>query len=607
MDGRRRTISEQPAPRKRRSASHGVEAPSLSYAGAAAGSRQRPASMPPAGRSQRPPHRPAAPGTQAGYPVAPPAQPEQPRMVRRHVYQAITPVTSGYDHVNWLRLCAIAVICVIVLTASVYFYLSKTPPGQRWLAANGREASVEAYHEVGRMYMANGSISSAIWALEIAYLKMPDNLEITIDLGRAYMGNGQVDRAETAFVYAIQKWPQHPDAYRLLTGIMLDEGRNYEALHLVEMAIEQTETGDTYFDTQYTRLLPATPSVSVLGGRFSEEFSITLSTTEADATIYYTLDGTDPVENGIQYQKDSTIYLSEGGKRLRAVAEKNGMYSKEQAQNYNINKPLPDIPLFTLAPGTYDTIKKVGIRSNDEDVVFYYTTDGTAPNYVPATEDAPEQINGKKYEEPIELRVGYTTVRAIAVDSEGKVSNEMSRTYRCKVSGQALAMDPVKDTVDGLTLYRTTREEFEAKYGPPQSEQDDSEDILGRYTKLIYTFGHAIFLDRGGENPPVLCEISTTSSSFSGPRETHVGMRMDDIVDKFRDEGGEERANGGRLLYTLTDPSRIGIYEPIDDSGDAFKLSYFYKLENGQFIEIAYYTRAGLVERMEWVQFDAAS
>lgn len=519
-------------------------------------------------------------------------QQDVPRMVRRHAYRAILPETRGYDHVNWLRMCIIAVLSVVVLVAGVYFFLSKTMPGQRLLAANGREASVEAYHEVGRMFMADGSISRAIWALEIAQSKDPDNLEILIDLGKAYMGNNDRENAELAYTRAIQYWPAYPEPYRLLANNMLEQERNFEALQLVEMAIEETE--DSFFDTMHTRLIPSLPAVLPLGGRFEKEIEeLTLTTTDEGGIIYYTLDDTDPSIEGIEYD-GKPLYLEEGFWKLRAVVAKGGMFSKEQVQTYSVIKPSPDMPKANLARGTYKTVRTVSLRGGGKDPVeIYYTIDGTAP----ANGDE-ISVTAKLFEEPITLRVGKTNLRAVAVNTDGKISNELVLEYKCE--GRTMASMTEKDVIDKLKLFSTTRETFETTYGAPSEEIDDGEDLLGTYKKLIYPFGHATFLYRGGDKEPVLVELSTKSNQFTLSRDVNIGSRLDAVVDAFRDEGGEESANGDRVLYTLTD-GRIALLTKIAEN--EYTASYYCKQANGQFIELTFHATDGLVDRIDWMQY----
>lgn len=542
------------------------------------------------GRSQRPtPSGSAARKTPRSKPAAKSGTPgDTPRMVRSHEHEAILPDTQGYDHVNWLRLCAFALLCVILLVAGVYFFLRQTSPGQQMLAKNGREASASAYHEVGRGYMLDGSISRAVWALEVAQTKDPDNLEILIDLGKAYMAVNNPVGAETAFARAIHFWPDYPEPYRLLIDMMIEKERNYEALQLAERASAITK--DEHFETIYNHMLPAMPTVSTLGGeRFSQEFSVELFAEEGTTIYYSTSSEVDPIQEGIEYTEP--IYLAEGVRRIRAVAYKDGMYSKEQSQVYTINKPTPDMPKASLQSGTYNSVRTVSLRAANTDVIaIYYTIDGTAPTR-----------ESKKYTDPITLRIGKTILRAIAENEEGKLSNELSVEYKC--DGKVKSSMADEDTVGGLRLYKTTRSEFEAAHGTPLSEAMDGEDMLGTYTRLDYAFGYALFLDRDNGSEPILAELSISSTAFAGPRGTGIGSRMEDVLDAYRDEGGEENANGDRRIYSLTN-GRLGLLTKLGEN--EYSLGYYCKLDNGQYIELSYHILDGLVVRMDWLQYDVA-
>lgn len=513
------------------------------------------------------------------------------RMVRRHEYEAILPETSGYDHVNWLRLCLIAALCVVILVAGVFFFLRGTAQGQRMLAAGGREASAEAYHELGRSYLADGMLSSAVWAMEIAQQKNPDDLETLIDLGKAYMANGDGAQAEVALVRAINLWPAHPEPYRLLINNMLTQSRNSEALQVLQMAMENND--DAYFSTQYKQLLPEMPTVSDIGKTYTTEMTITLAA-EDSAVIYYTLNGKDPKdpEEGLVYS--GPLLLEDGASwKLRAVAFRDGMYSLEQVQTYIINKPSPDQPKASLPTNTYSSVRTVSLRPGGKDVVdIYYTIDGTSPG----DRDGPSP-NAKLFVEgqPITLRIGKTQLRAIAYNVEGKASNELTVEYVCEGKTKATFSD--KDAVSGLKLGTTTRANFEKTYGAPQQEYDDGSDVQGTYIRCVYPFGFVTYLDRGNDREPVLMELSTTSTAFSGPRGTSVGMRMEEVIDAFRDNGGEPNAQGQRNLYVMTD-GRLAQLTPLEGGG--YQISYYYPVEAKKYLELTFWAQDGLITQMDW-------
>lgn len=514
-----------------------------------------------------------------------PVMPKDIPMVKRHAPEVVVPQLHGYDRVNWLRLCIIAVSCVLVLVVGIYLFLTQTSPGQRLLAANGREASKEAYQEIGRMYLADGSISQAIWAFEIAQAKDPENLEILVDLGKAYMASNNTERAEMALTRAIQLEPHYPESYRLLIDMMLGQERNFEAQRLAEMALEATE--DSMFSTMLSPYIPKPPGVSMIGKIFTEEQDIELSAEEGE-TIFYVLTDADLYADGIKYT-GGQIHLPEGYWKLRAVAVKDNMISAEQVQTYIINKPIPDMPSASPASGQYDRTISVTLRAGKDAKAIYYTVDGTQAT-----------TKSKLYEGPIQLAIGKTTLRAIAVNVDDIVSNEMSLTYEC--AGRSQYAMSEKDTVAGLTLFGTTRSAFEEKYGAPTNESYAGEDSLGKYTKLDYAFGHAVFVDRLNNKEPVLAELSTTSSAFDGPRSTGIGSSMNDVLSAYRDVGGEASANGNRKLYSL-DNNRLGMLTRVSDT--AYTISYYISPEGAakQYIELTYHVENDVVTQLEWLRY----
>lgn len=85
------------------------------------------------------------------------------------------------------------------------------------------------------------------------------------------------------------------------------------------------------------------PVASVRGGTYTSDQSVTLTTGTADASIYYTLNGTDPTpETGTLYTEAVAIGVPEGTTDnvvLKAIAVKNGMQSSSVVtENYTIQK-----------------------------------------------------------------------------------------------------------------------------------------------------------------------------------------------------------------------------------------------------------------------------
>ena len=94
----------------------------------------------------------------------------------------------------------------------------------------------------------------------------------------------------------------------------------------------------------------ATPTFTPAEGEYTEAQSVTIACETEGATIYYTLDGTDPTENSTVYTE--AIAISETT-TVKAFAAKKGMNNSEIASaTYTINTPTPSLTFNKLAAHT---------------------------------------------------------------------------------------------------------------------------------------------------------------------------------------------------------------------------------------------------------------
>jgi hypothetical protein len=158
-----------------------------------------------------------------------------------------------------------------------------------------------------------------------------------------------------------------------------------------------------------------------------------------------------------------------------------------------------------------------------------------------------------------------------------------------------------KDTFDGMALFKTTRAQFESKYGAPQSEAPGGYDSQGSYTAAYYPFGHAVYQNADDPQQSTLAELSTTDPAMIGPRGVHVNMTLPDALALFRDEGGEDDINGNRVLYKLA----TGNLGQLIRTGDStYEAHYYTKLEY-DFIELALYSDHDVIVKIEWLRYRA--
>jgi len=132
--------------------------------------------------------------------------------------------------------------------------------------------------------------------------------------------------------------------------------------------------------------------------------SVSLSHSRSDATIYYTLDGSDPEIYGSEYTQPIAL---ESSADIRAYARmSDGTVSR--VLSYKVSVEAAAVPTFSVEKGSASgTVLSVGsaiaLKSASPGVDIYYTLDGTAPT-----------SQSLKYTSPIIIS-SDTMVKAIAI------------------------------------------------------------------------------------------------------------------------------------------------------------------------------------------------
>lgn len=165
---------------------------------------------------------------------------------------------------------------------------------------------------------------------------------------------------------------------------------------------------------------------SPMGGSFYSAQNVTLSPTEAGSVVRYTLDGSAPNPTSPVYSAPISVT---NAATINAIAIKaDGSESDLCSQTYAVNKT-PGIlnpPAFSLASGTYNSLIRVTLSSDEAGAFVHYTTDGSTPT-----------INSPVYTGPIEVKidttknpvVNTTNIKAIATKTGWTTSAVNSATY----------------------------------------------------------------------------------------------------------------------------------------------------------------------------------
>jgi hypothetical protein len=159
----------------------------------------------------------------------------------------------------------------------------------------------------------------------------------------------------------------------------------------------------------------AAPAFSPAGPEIIGDTSVTISSATASASIYYTIDGSEPTTSGMAYSNPTTVIVG-NGTTLRAIAV--GIDTSVQtSQTYNY--ATASAPTITPGGKYISGPTMVKVVSSMPGANVYYTTDGTAPT-----------TSGTAHVSPATVAVtGGTILRAIVGAAGYNVSPEASLTF----------------------------------------------------------------------------------------------------------------------------------------------------------------------------------
>jgi LruC domain-containing protein len=147
----------------------------------------------------------------------------------------------------------------------------------------------------------------------------------------------------------------------------------------------------------------ATPTISPNGGCFEESVRVTLATTTEGATIYFTLDGSDPTTSSNKYTEAFTVNKDT---TVKAMADMDGCYAQSDIASATFTKN-QKVATPTISPtgGYFEDKVEVKIGCSTSSATIYYTLDGSTPT-----------TSSTKYTGPITL-TKTATVKAKAFKS----------------------------------------------------------------------------------------------------------------------------------------------------------------------------------------------
>jgi hypothetical protein len=190
---------------------------------------------------------------------------------------------------------------------------------------------------------------------------------------------------------------------------------------------------------------PPAPILAPAGGNYTTAQSVSLSDSDTSATIYYTIDGSEPTTSSSVYSAPVNIQTST---TIRALAVDSGLDSTVASATYTISgatlSPAPPAPVFSPGADTYSTAQSVSLTDSDTSATIYYTIDGSEPSN-----------SSSVYTSPLNIQTS-TTIRALAVDG-GLDSPVVSANYTISASTPSGTAPPAPVFSPGEGAYTTAQ------------------------------------------------------------------------------------------------------------------------------------------------------
>lgn len=295
-------------------------------------------------------------------------------------------------------------ICVSVVAVVAIMIAVMVTVGLRNQHANSFDYQVQMAEEA----YDQGDINAAIEYYENALALDNDNIDVRLRLASIYMDRKDYDSALILAQEVINMDNKNKKACEMLISIYENQ-KNYDAI------IALCDVVDDSLWEMFSDYVVTPPVFSVEAGEYDEFITLELSTTE-NYSIYYSMDGSDPILRGSRYT--SPIELDENLKSYTISAvcmNEKGIYSEVISNEYSIDIPAPSMPIVTPDGGDFGVETTVTVTVPDG-CSAYYTWDGSDPN-----------MYSMCYSQPIPIQEGNNVLSVILVDNRTGLFSDIYR------------------------------------------------------------------------------------------------------------------------------------------------------------------------------------
>ena len=276
--------------------------------------------------------------------------------------------------------------------------------------------SLEYQVEQAEKAIKNGDWDEAVEYYKKAIALDSKNVSVRVDLAKLYFDGDDDENAVKLLLDTINQDKSAYDAYKTLIGY-------YEEQNDIGAILELTDgISDSRVENLFKNYIVEAPTIQLEGGTFDKAITIRINA-NMSSSIYYTIDGSDPVSKGILYT--SPIKIEKKGKYTLKVVAKNekGIYSDMVSEKYEIVVNAPDDPMVSLTE-TGETVQ--GGTFEKETYLSIYIPSGCNVYYTWGNTD-PTAEDGTLYTEPILVPEGHNILSVVVIDLENDIQSSIFR------------------------------------------------------------------------------------------------------------------------------------------------------------------------------------
>ncbi len=318
-------------------------------------------------------------------------------------------------------LIAVGIIAVIAIAVHMGLKIS-------------HESSLEYQVEMADKSYSSGDINKAVKYLEKASKIEPSNINYKLKIADYYLELNKPDDA----AYTLTEIAENKDtdeakrvmAYRKLFDLYKEKG-DYAS---IGEKLRNCEIESVLKD--YSSYIVSVPKFSTDPGTYNDTINLRI-TTDSECRILYTLDGSDPITNGIEYT--GPLLLEYGSYSVKAVCLNDYDIPGETISgNYLIDVAFSFSPKVEPEDGEFEHTFLIEV---EVPVMYtcYYTIDGAAPTK-----------ESYKYSNPIPAMEGKHNYKFVVFSNDGTQSEIAEREYTVTLNTDLTAADAVTLLNQGL-------------------------------------------------------------------------------------------------------------------------------------------------------------